>query len=117
MTSHSDVFLIPAVGKAFSEDLAPHPEILKFLFPGDPNSPSNLKSPWRNMALVPRSTCVHIKESEDKEDFSFLLMAVRNVHCYPGVPSLLKNLFAKSKVHIFQYLGGVYLVRVVMRES
>lgn len=51
------------------------------------------------MALVPTTTEVHVmREDPGNDAFSFLLLAVHNVHCYPGVPSLLKKLFVSCKV-------------------
>lgn len=94
-----------AVGRAFSEDLAPHPDILRFLFPKDPNSPSHQSHPWWKMVMIPTSSKVHIPEHEEGA-FSFLLMTVHNVHCYPGVPALLRDIFTKCKVSMLNWGGG-----------
>lgn len=96
-----DLFLyyFVAVGRAFSEDLAPHPDILRFLFPQDPDNPSHKSHPWWKMALIPTSSKVHVPQHEEGA-FSFLLMKVYNVHCYPGVPSLLQKIFTEWKVRI-----------------
>ena len=54
--------------------------------------------------MVPTSTQIHVprsssSSSEGKEEaVSFVLMVVHNVHCYPGVPSLLRSIFTKCKV-------------------
>lgn len=85
-----------AVGRAFSEPLAPHPDILRFIFPSDPGNPAHMSHPWSKMAVVPTSTKVFVPPSH--KDFSFLLMMVHNVHCYPGVPSLCEDIFTHSKV-------------------
>ena len=83
-----------AVGKAFGEELYPHPDILKLLGIDENNETS---SAWRKMAIVPKSTKVYHRPN-DSGDFSFLLMVVKNVHCYPGVPSLFKSIFQQYKV-------------------
>ena len=88
--------LVPlAVGKAFGDELAPHPDILSFLF-GD-NEKENTTNPWRKMAIVPKSTQVYLRPN-DYGKISYLLMVVKNVHCYPGVPSLFRSIFQKCKV-------------------
>ena len=85
----------PAVGKAFGDDVAPHPDILQFLFGDDEKE--NATSPWRKMAIVPKSTKVYLRPN-DYGKISYVLMVVRNVHCYPGVPSLFQQIFQKCKV-------------------
>ena len=46
---------------------------------------------------VPKSTRVYLKMSPSNT-LSCFLMAVHNVHCYPGVPSLTKKAFQNNKV-------------------
>ena len=87
---------LSAVGKAFDEEVCPHPDVLKALGITDHNS---VNSGWKKMAMVPKSTKVYTRA--DKEgSFFFLLMVVRNVHCYPGVPGLVKGIFQGCKVCI-----------------
>ena len=97
----------PAVGKAFGDDVAPHPDILQFLFGDDEKE--NATSPWRKMAIVPKSTKVYLRPN-DYGKISYLLMVVRNVHCYPGVPSLFRSIFQKCKViYKFTFASCTYV--------
>lgn len=86
--THDDVTM-EAVGKAFGEECIVHPDILKFLFGEEEDDPT---SPRRKMAHVPISTKVHVRWNSN-----CILMCVHNVHCYPGVPSLLQELFQACK--------------------
>ena len=86
-----------AVGKAFDEELAPNSDILKLLFGN--RQDENTSSPWRKMAIVPKSTKAYLRP-DDSGEISYVLMVVRNVHCYPGVPSLFRTIFQKSKVRL-----------------
>ncbi len=89
-----DVCLPLAVGLAFGEELQPHPEILQAL---NINSIDGHNAGWRKMAMVPTKTQVYNRPTTGN-DFCFLLMVVHNVHCYPGVPSLVRGIFQACKV-------------------
>ena len=95
--SLSPLSLSQAVGRAFSEELVLHPGVLRVLSIMDSECSTNMTNPWRKMALVPTSTKLHLVKT-DKSIFSYILFAVHNVHCYPGVPSLLKKIFRHCKV-------------------
>ena len=60
---------------------------------------------------APRSTKVHVKSTLGSADCSFMLMSVHNVHCYPGVPSLLRTIFQSHKVEQrAQYIVEKYVL-------
>ncbi|XP_064383362.1 FAD synthase-like isoform X2 [Halichondria panicea] len=90
--THDDVTM-EAVGMAFGEELHPHPEVLQAL---SIDSFSDTDSGWKKMVMVPKSTKIY-NQTDDNGHFFFLLMVVRNVHCYPGVPSLVRGIFQSCK--------------------
>jgi FAD synthetase len=100
--THDDVTL-EAVGMAFQEESKINSEILNFLFGVDGD---DLTSPWRKMAIAPKSTKVHLQPTT-----SFMLPSVHNVHCYPGVPSMLKELFQANKDLYNKGSGGGFHLR------
>ena len=48
-----------------------------------------------HLVQVPESAEVHLDPSS-----YFMLVCVRNVHCYPGIPTLLRDIFQANKVHV-----------------
>ena len=44
---------------------------------------------------VPKSAVVHVSPA-----CPFFLVCAHNVHCYPGIPSLLQDLFQTNKVWV-----------------
>lgn len=92
--THDDVTL-EAVGLAFEEEMTTHADILRVLFGEERDEKECLSNAWSKMAIVPRGTKVYVRP--EGSGASFMLMTVRNVHCYPGVPHLLKSVFQNCK--------------------
>lgn len=91
--THDDM-TVEAVGKAFGEEFALNAELATLHFGGvDRVDPSN---PWSRTLVVPKSTVVHARmDGEGKRVMP--LLAIHNVHCYPGVPSLVRQIFTVCK--------------------
>ena len=52
------------------------------------------------LSQAPKSTKVYVRAS-------FMLLAIHNVHCYPGIPSLVREIFQANKVRMYTDIMSV----------
>lgn len=86
------LLLYVAIGKAFSEDLVPHHDMLQLSQSSLVLSSNN----WNKRTMLPRSAKVYVSSSCALLD---PLITFENIHCYPEIADLFNCYFNTNRVN------------------